>query len=108
MTFDAPMEKDNFNDNIDKFKEAFNEAFKEALSSLPTEFKILDHEIDLELKPFSPFDGIAVYIIKGLYYAEVKTIKNDFQNELFINKFNAEIEDSVSDVNIVKVTYRGK
>ena len=108
MTFDGPMEKDNFDDNVDKFKEAINEAFKEALPSLPSEFKILDHEIELELKPWSPFDEIAVYITKGLYYAEVKTIKNDFQNELFINKFREEIEDSVSDVNIVKISFKGK
>ena len=108
MTFDGPIEKENFDDNIDKFKEAFKVAFKEALSSLPPEFKILDREIYLELNPFSPFNAIASYITKKLYYAEARKIKNDFQNEPFIKKFNEEIEDSVSDVNLVKVSHKGK
>ena len=55
MTFDATLEKDNFRqlfkDNIDQFKEAVKLAFREALPSLPPEFKIIDREIYLELKP---------------------------------------------------------
>ena len=101
MAFDATL-KDNFDDYIDKFKEASKEAFREALPSLPPEFEILDREILLELTPFSPFKKVAVTITKELYYAEAKKIYNDFQNELFINKFNKEIENSVSDVNLVK------
>ena len=102
MAFDATL-KDNFDDYIDKFKEAFKEAFREALPSLPPEFKILDREILLELTPFSPFKKVWVTITKELYYAEAKKIYNDWQDELFINKFNKEIENSVSDVNLVKV-----
>ena len=110
MTFDATLEKDNFRqlfkDNIDQFKEAVKLAFREALPSLPPEFKIIDREIYLELKPPflpPPFNAISATITKELYYAEAKKIYNDFQNELFINKFNEEIENSVSDVNLVKV-----
>ena len=108
MTFDATLEKDNFDDYIDKFKEAFNEAFREALPSLPPEFKILDREICLELTPFSPFKKVGVTITKWLYYAEAKKMKNDLQNELFVNKFNEEIENSITDVNLVSVSDSSK